>query len=79
MDLATLVGLIGGTLVILAAILVDSSIGMFVNIPSVIIVMGGTITAVFTKFPVSYVFSAFKVATKTFVSKMEWPTSQNKM
>jgi len=71
LDLATLVGLIGGTLVILAAILVDSSIGMFINIPSIFIVLGGTITAIFTKFPVSYVFSAFKVAGKTFFAKME--------
>ncbi len=65
--------MIGGTLVIIAAIVVDSNIGMFINIPSVFIFLGGTITAIFTKFPVQYVFSAFKVAMKTFISKMESP------
>ena len=69
MDLATLIGLILGTLTVIAGIVVDSSIMVFINIPSVFIVVGGTIGAVLIKFSIKQFFSAFKVAFNALVVK----------
>ena len=42
MDLATLLGLIGALSAIAVSIAMGGSAGMFINIPSVFIVVGGT-------------------------------------
>ena len=73
MDLATLVGLLGAFGIIIAAILFGGSAIIFVNIPSLLIVGGGTMFAVVMKFPLKHFFSAFKVAMKAFFSKPEDP------
>jgi len=73
MDLATLVGLLGAFGIIIAAILYGGSAIIFVNIPSLLIVGGGTMFAVVMKFPLKHFFSAFKVAMKAFFSKPEDP------
>lgn len=61
MDFATLIGLVVGIGVVLGAILVGSSLDLFLNLPSVLIVVGGTLAATFVKFPLQNVFSAFKI------------------
>ena len=43
MDLATIIGLVLGSLLILASILLGGEPIVFVNIPSLLIVVGGTI------------------------------------
>ncbi len=73
MDFATLVGLLGAFGIIIAAILFGGSAIIFVNIPSLLIVGGGTVFAVVMKFPLKHFFSAFKVAMKAFFSKPEDP------
>ncbi len=73
MDLATLVGLLGAFGIIISAILFGGSAIIFVNIPSLLIVGGGTMFAVLMKFPLAHFFSAFKVAMKAFFSKTEDP------
>ena len=73
MDLAPLVGLLGAFGIIIAAILFGGSAIIFVNIPSLLIVGGGTMFAVVMKFPLGHFFSAFKVAMKAFFSKPEDP------
>ena len=73
MDLATLIGLIGGAAVIVAAILVDSSLITFINLPSLLIVFGGTFAVTLVKFPINAFFNAFKVATKAFVVRLDRP------
>lgn len=73
MDLATLVGLLGAFGIIIAAILFGGSAIIFVNIPSLLIVGGGTMFAVVMKFPLKHFFSAFNVAMKAFFSKPEDP------
>jgi len=72
-DLATLVGLLGGIAVITSAILVDSDIATYINLPSLLIVVGGTVAATLIKFPISSFLNAFKVATKAFILKLETP------
>jgi len=59
MDIATLIGLILGISVVLAAILVDSSLLVFLNLPGFLIVVCGTLAATFVKFPMAKVFTAF--------------------
>ena len=73
MDLATLVGLLGAFGIIVAAIVAGGSAIIFVNIPSLLIVGGGTTFAVLMKFPLGHFFKAFKVATKAFFNKAEDP------
>jgi len=73
MALATLVGLIGAFGVVAAAIFIGGSVGVFVNIPSLFIVMGGTLMVVLIKFNLSQFLGAIKVATKAFRSKLQPP------
>jgi chemotaxis protein MotA len=71
MDLATLIGLIGASSVILAAIFVGGSAGVFFNIPSILIVVGGSILAVMTKFTLGQFTGAFKTVKRAIVFKSE--------
>ncbi len=75
MDLATLLGLISGIGVIVGAIAVGGSLLLFVNAPSMIIVLGGTIAATLIKFPLNTFLGAFKVATRAFRSKADDPNA----
>lgn len=60
MDLATLIGFIAGSLIILAAIVLGGDPSIFVNIPSVLVVVGGTAAATFMKFPMADCIYALK-------------------
>ena len=64
MDLATLIGMIFGTLVILLAIIVGGDIGTFVNIPSLLVVVGGTVAATLIKFSLADCLFAIKLGLK---------------
>ena len=71
MDLATLIGLIGAFGVIGTAIFIGGSAGVFINVPSLIIVLGGTVMVTMMKFSLSQFLSAAKVAVKAFSFKLE--------
>lgn len=74
MDIATLIGLIAGILVIVGAILVESSILDFVNIPGLLIVIVGTLAVSLVKYRLSTVASSFKLAFgSVFVDRTENP------
>jgi len=62
MDIATLLGLIFGTAVIAFAMLSDSNVSVFINIPGIMIVLGGTIAATLIKFPVGDCLRAIGLA-----------------
>ncbi len=64
MDLATLIGLLAGIGIIIAAMVVGSSIGIFVNVPSILIVLGGTAAATLMKFTLKDCIYALKVGVK---------------
>lgn len=74
MDLATLLGMLAAFGVIMGAIATGGSMALFINPPSLLIVVGGTIGATLVKFPLSNFFGAFKVALKAFLHKSEKPT-----
>ncbi len=73
MDLATLVGLIGALGLIVATMMMSGDLGMFVNAPSLVIVFGGSTFAVMAKFGLGQFLGAFKVAGKSFMSKIDDP------
>lgn len=75
MDLATLVGIIGCFVVIVAAIFLGGSAGTFVNIPSLVVVIGGTAMSVLTQVSLSQFLGSFKIALKAFMHKSMNSTS----
>jgi len=64
MDFATLIGLIIGAFIIGLAILSGSEMTVFINIPGLMIVLGGTFAATLIKFPIGICFSSFGLAIK---------------
>lgn len=64
MDLATLVGVISGVVLIAGAILLGGSLGDFIDIPSMAIVLGGSTAALLITFPLSKVKAVFGVTRK---------------
>ncbi len=74
MDIATLVGLVFGIITIAGAILVESSLLDFVNIPGLLIVVVGTFAVSLVKYRLSSIASSFRLAFGTvFVDKTESP------
>ncbi|MCB0393884.1 MAG: flagellar motor protein PomA [Bdellovibrionales bacterium] len=73
MDLATVVGLIGGFGIVGMAIFTGGDFMIFVNIPSILIVVGGGAFAVMIKFTLGQFLGAIKVAMKAFLFKLESP------
>lgn len=69
MDFATLIGLISGLALVLAAIIMGGDIGLFVDIPSMMIVFGGTFGTIFVAFPFEEVKQAFHAGFKAFSSR----------
>lgn len=60
MDIATLIGMVLAFLIVLAAIMIGNDPGGFVDIPSMLIVFGGTFAVTLMRFKMSSVFTAFK-------------------
>lgn len=73
MDLATLLGMVGAIGIVLAAILTGGSALVFINVPSILIVLGGTVMVVMIKFSMGQFFGAFKVALTAFINKASDP------
>lgn len=73
MDLATLLGLLGAFGIIGGAMTMSGGIGLFVDVPSVMIVFIGTIFVVLMKFSLGQFLGCFKVAGKAFMFKLVAP------
>lgn len=73
MDLATLIGIIGSFVIILTAMMLSGGLGMFVDIPSVLIVLVGSVFVVLAKFGLGQFLSAGKIAVKAFMFKSDDP------
>lgn len=73
MDLASLVGILGALALIVISMLMSGQLGMFVNVPSVVIVVGGTIFAVMAKYGLGQYLGAIKVAAKSFKTNISDP------
>lgn len=65
MDLSTILGVVGGLALIAVAILMGSDFSIFVDFPSLLIVLGGTLAGTLVSFPLSKVLGVFNVIRKT--------------
>ena len=79
MDLGTIVGLIAGVGLMLWGMASGAQgiagLKLFADLPSMIIVVGGSCAAVLINFPLTQVFSTMKVAKNVFSSKSHDPNS----
>ncbi|MFC1503220.1 flagellar motor protein PomA [Pseudomonadota bacterium] len=73
MDLATLIGLIGGFAFVIMAMVLGGSITMFIDVVSILIVVGGSTFVVLMKFTMGQFFGASKIAGKAFMFKCDEP------
>lgn len=74
MDLATLIGILGAFGVVGSSIVLGGNPLIFLNVPSLLIVCGGSIMVVLMKFSLTQFFGSVKVAIKAFfitVTKIE--------
>lgn len=74
MDIATVAGLVTGFTLVFLAILSGGSVALFIDIPSLMIVGGGTIAASLTCFPLKTVFSVMGIVKKALFHKLETST-----
>ncbi|MFH1058019.1 MAG: MotA/TolQ/ExbB proton channel family protein [Pseudomonadota bacterium] len=69
MDLATIGGIILGMVLIFGAIFLGGDAATFINGPSLMIVMGGTLASTLITFPLRDVGLAFQMATQVFAQR----------
>ncbi|HIJ83451.1 MAG: Flagellar motor protein PomA [Magnetococcales bacterium] len=74
MDIATIIGLLAGFSLMGWAILMGGSFMLFVDVPSIIIVFGGTICTMFIKHSMSDVFGSMGIFMKSIVNDPKDPT-----
>ena len=73
MDLATLIGLVGAIGIIVATIAIGGAAMVFINLPSLLIVLIGTFLVVMVKFSLKQFLGAAGVAIKAFIHKAPDP------
>ena len=73
MDIATVVGLVLGFGMIMASIVIDTPITVFIDIASVLIVVGGTFACSLVNFPLQTVMGAVGVVKHAFFTKAVSP------
>ena len=71
MDIASIIGVVSGMGFVLGTILIGGSIMAFVNIPSILIVIGGTVAATMIAYPLVDFLGIFKAGMKIFMFKLE--------
>ena len=73
MDIGTIVGLVFGMVLIVTAIFLGGSITAFIDVPSILIVIGGAICATLIRFTLGDVLNSFSVAMNAFFAKTKPP------
>lgn len=72
-DIATLIGIIGAVAFIVMAMLLNGDLILYINLPSILIVFGGTVFVALANYTLSQFLSAGKVVVKAFTFKIEQP------
>lgn len=75
MDIATIIGVTCGFLCILSAIVVSGGIAVFIHIPSMLIVVGGMVSATLMHFSLAQTLGIFPIIKKTLTCKL--PSEQS--
>jgi chemotaxis protein MotA len=73
MDIGTLIGIVLGFGLVFGAIFIGPDPAGFLDLPSAMIVIGGTFAATLISFPLEEVLQAFKAAAKTFTIRLTKP------
>ncbi len=74
MDLATIIGVISGIILIFIAIVMrKGGLALFINVPSMFITFGGAFAATLVNYPLRQVINVFKIAKKVLTEKEENP------
>ena len=76
MDLATIIGMLGGIGFVVMAMIQGGDIAMFINVPSILIVFCGSLFVVLSQYTMGQFFGAGKIAGKAFMFKIDTPESQ---
>lgn len=74
MDPATLIGVVTGTALITWAIIIGGSPALFLDVPSILIVFGGTTATLFIRYPLSDVFGTWAVIRNAFFYRLQTQT-----
>ena len=69
MDIATIIGIVLGSGLVLAAILMKSGLGAFVDPAAAAIVLGGTAAAALISFPLGQIIRIMKVVRHAFFTQ----------
>ncbi len=76
MDIATLIGLVSGTVFVLISIVLSGGrLLLFWDLPSVMIVFGGTIAALLVSYPLKQFLASVKTIKHAFSNKVSDPTT----
>ncbi|MBF0117465.1 MAG: MotA/TolQ/ExbB proton channel family protein [Desulfobacterales bacterium] len=73
MDIATIIGIISGIALIIGSILLNSGLGLFLDLPSFMIVAGGTIASTLIAYPMNEVLKVMGLFIKVFTFKVSQP------
>ena len=73
MDISTLAGIIAGTVFIIVGILVSGNLGSYYDLPSIMIVLGGTIAATMISYPFNRLVKFTQVTKKLFLTTEDKP------
>jgi len=71
MDIGTIVGLIGGAGVLLVSMVMSGGIRPFIDYPSMMVVIGGSLASVLLSSPLPEFFNLFRVVKKLFKNRPE--------
>ncbi len=74
MDVATLIGIIAGLSLVFGSIFMGGGAGAFFNVPSLLITVGGSFSALLISFPLEKVIGAASVAKNCFTHRLPSPT-----
>lgn len=73
MDIATLVGVVGCFVLVIVAMLMGGSIGLYLDIPSFVIVIGGALLSVLARWPMGHFIGGLIAVLKTINSTIPDP------
>lgn len=69
MDIATLIGFVMSFGLVIGSILIGGGLGAFIDVPSLLIVVGGTFAVGLINYPLKEMLSSFKIAMNAFFDK----------
>lgn len=72
-DIATLIGLLGGFGIIIGAIATGGDMGLFMNVPGLLIVVGGTFMVTLMQVSLADFLGSFSIGMKAFFYKVDDP------